>query len=144
MISMKKRLFALLTMLTLMLTACGGDKYITVYDEVNTVEGVTVTIKEGSLKPSRADFIITNNSEEDVFFDPIEFHMEEKNRNGEWEENIGTRVSDWKRETTEVIPAGTSIERKVEWKGLCGTINNGEHRVILIVNEQPIACEFGK
>ena len=59
-------------------------------------------------------------------------------------ENIGTRVSAWKRDTTETIPAGTSIEREVDWKGLCGTINGGEHRVILIVNEQPIACEFSK
>jgi hypothetical protein len=144
MISMKKKFFALLMMLTLMLTACGGDDYITVFDEVNTVEGVTMTLKEGTLRPSRAVFIITNDSDEDVHFDPIEFHLEAKNRDGQWEENIGTRVSEWKRETTEIIPAGTSIEKKVDWKGLCGSIGNGENRVILIVNDQPIACEFEK
>ena len=61
-----------------------------------------------------------------------------------FKENIGTRVSEWKNETTEVIPAGTSIEKEVDWKGLCGGINNGEHRVILMVNGKPIACEFSK
>ena len=141
---MKKTLFAILMILTLALTACGGDEYITVYDEVNTVEGVTLTLKDGTLRPSKATFIITNDSAEEVQFDPVEFHLEKKNRDGLWEENIGTRVSEWKRDTTEPIAANTSIERVVDWKGLCGSINGGKHRVILIVNDQPIACEFEK
>lgn len=144
MIPMRKKFFAVLMMLTLALTACGGDEYVTVFDEVNTVEGVTLTLKEDTLRSSKATFIIANDSAEDVLFDPIEFHLEEKNKEGVWEENIGTRVSEWKRETTETIPAGTAIEREVDWKGLCGTIGGGEHRVILIVNEQPVACEFAK
>ena len=142
MIPMRKKLFALLTILTLALTACGNDDYTTVFTEVNTVEGVSLTLIEDTLKPSRATFIIANDSDEDVLFDPVEFHLEEKNNDGIWEENVGTRLSQWKRDTTEVIPAGTTIERKVDWKGLCGTISGGEHRVILIVNDQPIACEF--
>lgn len=144
MIPMRKKFFAVLMMLTLALTACGGDEYVTVFDEVNTVEGVTLTLKEDTLRSSKATFIIANDSAEDVLFDPIEFHLEEKNKEGVWEENIGTRVSEWKRDTTETIPAGTAIEREVDWKGLCGTIGGGEHRVIVIVNDQPIACEFAK
>ena len=141
---MRKKFFAVLMMLTLALTACGGDDYITVFDEVNTVEGVTMTLKQDTLRGSKATFIITNDSAQDVMLDPIEFHLEKKNRDGVWEENIGTRVSEWKRETTEPIPAGTTVEKEVDWKGLCGSINGGEHRVILIVNEQPVACEFEK
>lgn len=141
---MRKRFFAVLMMLTLALTACGGDEYITVFNEVNTVEGVSMTVKDGSVKPSRATFIISNDSAEDVLFDPVEFHLEEKNNDGVWEENIGTRVSEWKRETTETISAGTSIEKEVNWKGLCGGIGSGEYRMVLIVNDQPIACEFKK
>ncbi len=140
---MRKRFFAVLMLLVMALSGCGDD-YTTVFEEVNTVEGVTITMKDGTLKSSRATFIITNDSAEDVQFDPIEFHLEEKNKEGVWEENIGTRVSEWKRETTETIPAGTSIEREVDWKGLCGTIGGGDHRVILIVNGEPIACEFTK
>ncbi|WP_458408445.1 immunoglobulin-like domain-containing protein [Anaerotignum sp.] len=139
---MRKKFFAALMMLVLTLTACGGDDYVTVFDEVNTVEGVTMTLKQDTLRPSRATFIISNDSAEDVLLDPVEFHLEEKNKEGVWEENIGTRVSEWKRETTEVIPAGTSIEKKVDWKGLCGSIGSGEHRVILIINDQPVACAF--
>lgn len=144
MISMKKTLLAVLMILTLTLTACGGDDYATIYTDVNTVEGVSIALKADTLRGSRATFIITNDSDEDVFFDPIEFHLEKKNRDGVWEENIGTRVSDWKRENTETIPANTSYETEVDWKGLCGSINGGEYRVILIVNDQPIACEFEK
>ena len=141
---MRKRFLAVLMLLTMILTGCGGDDYTTVFTEVNTVEGVTVTLVEKTLRPSRATFIIANDSAEDVEFDPIEFHLEKKNRDGVWEENIGTRVSEWKRDTTETIPAGTSIEKEVDWKGLCGGINGGDHRVILIVNGEPIACEFSK
>ena len=144
MIPMRMKFFAVLMMLTLALTACGSDDYTTVYNDVNTVEGVTLTLKEDTLKGSRATFIITNDSVEDVLFDPVEFHLEEKNKEGVWEENIGTRVSEWKRDKTETIPAGAAIEKEVDWKGLCGSIGNGEHRVILIVNDQPIACEFEK
>lgn len=141
---MRKKLFAVLMMLTLALTACGGDKYHTVFEEVNTLEGVTMTLKQDTLRASKATFIITNDTDKDVLFDPVEFHLEKKSRSGEWEENIGTRVSEWKRETTETIPAGSSIEKVVDWKGLCGGINGGEHRVVLIVDGQPIACEFNK
>ena len=141
---MKKKLFAVLMILMLALTACGGDEYNTVFTEVNTLEGVTMTLKEKTLRASRATFVITNNSDEDVFLDPIEFHLEKKNRDGIWEENIGTRVSEWKRETTETISAGTAIEKEVDWKGLCGGINSGEYRVVLIINDQPVACEFEK
>ncbi len=139
---MKKVLMAILLMLCLALSGCGGDDYTTVFTEINTIEGVSLSLKQDTLKGSEAVFIINNNSTEDVFFDPVEFHLEEKNKEGVWEENIGTRVSDWKRDTTEIIPVGTSIERKVSWKGLCGSINSGEFRIILIVNNQPIACEF--
>ena len=141
---MRKRFLAVLMLLTMILTGCGGDDYATVFTEVNTVEGVTLTLVEDTLRPSRANFIIANNSDEDVEFDPVEFHLEKKNRDGVWEENIGTRVSEWKRDTTETISAGTSIEKKVEWKGLCGTVNAGEYRIVLMVNEQPIACEFSR
>lgn len=140
---MRKKLFAFLTMLTLALTACGSDD-VTVYEDVNTIEGVSLTLKEDTLKSGRATFVLANDSDEDILFDPVEFHLEEKNGDGVWIENIGTRVSEWKRDKTETISAGTSIEREVDWKGLCGTIGSGEHRVILIVNDQPIACEFEK
>ncbi len=143
MIPMRKKLIALLLMLIFALTACGED-YTTVYTDVNTVEGVSMALVEKTLKVSRATFIITNNSDKDVALDPVEFHLEKKNKDDVWEENIGTRVSEWKRDATETIPAGESLEKEVDWKGLCGGISNGEHRMILIVNGEPIACEFEK
>ena len=59
---MRKKLLALLAILTLTLTACGGDD-ATVFEEVNTVEGVSLTLIEDTLKVSRATFIITNDSD---------------------------------------------------------------------------------
>lgn len=139
---MKKRIFALLAILTLLLVGCGNDD-TTVFDKVNTIDGVTLTLKEDTLKASKATFVLKNDSDRDVEFDPTEYHLETK-KGDVWKENIGTRVSQWKRDETETLPAGESLETTVEWKGLCGTIGKGEHRIILIVDEQPIACEFEK
>lgn len=140
---MRKKLFALFAILTLTLTACGSDT-ATVFSEVNTVEGVSMTLKEGTLKSSKATFIIANDSDADVLFDPVEFHLEELDDDGVWQENTSTRVSQWKRDKTETIPAHTSIEREVDWKGLCGTIGTGQYRVILIINDSPVACEISR
>ena len=141
---MRKRIFAVLAVLTMVLglTACGGD-YTTVYTEVNTVEGVTLTLQEDTLKASKAMFTLTNASDTDVVYDPVEFHLE-KLKKDVWEENIGTRESSWKRDTTETLAAGESKEIEIDWKGLCGAINGGQYRVIIIVNDQPVAAEFEK
>ena len=139
---MKKRIFAIFSILVLLLSGCGND-YATVYNEVNTIDGVTLTLKEGTLKSSKATFILTNASDEDLLFDPVEYHLEHWKKE-KWQENIGTRVSEWKRDTTEILPAGESLETEVDWKSLCGSIGKGRHRLILIVNDQPIACEFEK
>ena len=139
---MKNILLTLLTILTLSFTGCGGD-YTTVYPEVNTVEGVTLALVEDSLKPGRATFILTNASDTDVVYDPVEFHLEELKKDV-WQESVGTRESHWKRDTTEPLPAGASVELGINWKGLCGSLLSGEHRMIVIVNDQPVACEFEK
>jgi hypothetical protein len=73
----------------------------------------------------------------------VEYHLE-KLKKDVWKENIGTRSSSWKRDTTETLAAGESKEIKIDWKGLCGAINGGQHRVIIIVNGEPVAAEFEK
>lgn len=54
---MKKRIFALLAILTLLLAGCGNDD-TTVFDKVNTIDGVTLTLKEDTLKASKATFVL--------------------------------------------------------------------------------------
>lgn len=54
---MKKRIFALLAILTLLLVGCGNDD-TTVFDKVNTIDGVTLTLKEDTLKASKATFVL--------------------------------------------------------------------------------------
>ena len=68
---MKKRIFALLAILTLLLVGCGNDD-TTVFDKVNTIDGVTLTLKEDTLKASKATFVLKNDSNRAVEFDPAE------------------------------------------------------------------------
>ena len=60
---MKKRIFALLAILTLLLAGCGNDD-TTVFDKVNTM-----TLKEDTLKASKATFVLKNDSNRAVEFD---------------------------------------------------------------------------
>lgn len=117
---MKKRIFALLAILTMLLVGCGND-YTTVFDEVNTIDGVTLTLKEDTLKSSKATFVLKNDSDKDVEFDPSEYHLETK-KNGVWEENIGTRVSEWKRDETETLPAGEALIQQWNGKGFAARL----------------------
>ena len=40
------------------------------------------------------------------------------------------------------LAAGESVELPIDWKNLCGGISAGEYRLILEVNEMPVAVEF--
>ena len=136
---MKKRFFALLTLLLFILTACADTT--TQFSQVNTVEGVTLEVKEGTLTRSAATFLLSNHSDTDLSYDPIEFHMEQWKKD-HWAEFSGTRDSAWKRDKSESLPAGSEKELEIKWKTLIGTLQEGDYRLILIVDGQPVAVEF--
>lgn len=110
---MKKRIFALLAILTLLLVGCGNDD-TTVFDKVNTIDGVTLTLKEDTLKASKATFVLKNDSNRAVEFDPAEYHLETK-KGDVWKENIGTRVSNGNG--TKRKPCPQANLWKQQWSG---------------------------
>lgn len=96
---MKKRIFALLAILTLLLAGCGNDD-TTVFDKVNTIDGVTLTLKEDTLKASKATFVLKNDSNRDVEFDPTEYHLETK------------KDDVWRKTSAQECPNGNGTKRK--------------------------------
>lgn len=139
---MKKSLILLVSVLMIFLTACGSSNEVgTVYTEVNEDEGITFVIKEDTQKSSQATFVLSNNKEEEINYRPHEYHFEQM-KEGQWKEFTGTAQSSWGEETT-VLEAGQSVELSYDWKTLCGSTAKGEqYRLIILVNESPVAAEF--
>lgn len=137
---MKKMVPIIFAICMLFLTACGTDSS-TIYTEVNTIEGVSLTLDEATQKSAKATFILTNDSTEDVEYTVSEYHMEQW-KDDQWVEFTGTAESAWSSETT-TLAAGEAVSLPIDWKTLCGSTSSGNnYRMIILVNGSPVAVEF--
>lgn len=139
---MKKSLIFLISVMMILLTACGGSEEAgTAYTEVNLEEGITFTLNEDTLKSSRATFTLSNDTESAVQYSTEEYHFEQM-KEGQWTEFTGTAQSAWSDDTT-TLEAGEAVELSYDWKVLCGnTSKDTQYRLIILVNDSPVAAEF--
>ena len=133
---MKKGIAVLLALLCMVAFAgCSGDPE-TQFATVNEMEGVTLELKEDTLKATSGTFLLTNGTDAE-----ISYHMEKKDADGNWKEFVGTANATWGEETV-AVPAGETVELPINWKNLCGGIGAGEFRLIIEVDGNAIAAEF--
>ncbi|WP_313528605.1 immunoglobulin-like domain-containing protein [Anaerotignum sp.] len=139
---MRKSLMVLFSVLMVFLVGCGNDDNGgTAYTEVNVEEGINFTLNEDTLKNSRATFTLANETEAAINYSTHEYHFEQM-KDGQWQEFTGTAQSDWGDETS-VLEAGQTVELSYDWKTLCGnTAKNTQYRLIILVNDSPVAAEF--
>ncbi|MCI7658230.1 immunoglobulin-like domain-containing protein [Anaerotignum sp.] len=136
---MKKVLTLLLVLLSVFgLAGCGDPT--TQYETVNEMEGVTLELKEDTLTPTGATFLLTNGTEGEIHYRDA-YHLEKKDPDGHWKEFVGTANARWDEETVS-IGAGETAELPINWKNLCGGIGTGEFRLIIEVDGNAIASEF--
>lgn len=136
---MKKVLTLLLVLLSVFgLAGCGDPT--TQYETVNEMEGVTLELKEDTLKPTGATFLLTNDTDGEIKYRDA-YHLEKKDADGNWKEFVGTANAQWDDETI-TVPAGETVELPINWKNLCGGIGAGEFRIIIEVDGNAIAAEF--
>ena len=108
---------------------------------MNTQEGVTFVLKEDTLKRSRGTFLLTNETEDAISYGTHAYHFEQK-QEGQWSEFTGTAQSSWSEDVT-ALEAGESVELSYDWKAFCGNTQRGtEYRLIIMVNDSPVAAEF--
>lgn len=139
---MKKCLVFLISVFMFLFTGCGSnDSEGTAYTEVNTQEGITLSLKEDTLKSSTGTFILTNDMQEAVSYSAKEYHFEQM-KDGQWQEFPGTAQANWGDEVV-ALESGASAELSYNWKTFCGNTTKGEqYRLIIFVNESPVAVEF--
>lgn len=115
-----------------LLGACGNDPEgdPTEYEEVNTVDGIAMEVKEETVSPEGLTVVVENESiEEAIYGDDF---VLERMIEGNWyqmttlleEENYGFNAIGYS-----LIP-GESGEWEVNWEWLYGSLERGEYRII--------------
>lgn len=111
----------------LLLGGCGqklGEEFT---EEVNTLEGVTLTVEETSVSPVEITYVIDNQSEVDLSYGQDYSLQVEKD--GKWYRIIPERDV---AVTLELLwaPAGSQNSHTVNWQGSYGKLQKGHYRII--------------
>lgn len=101
----------------------------TEFDSLNYLDGVTMTVKEETVSPSKLVVLFTNNSTRKCIFG--EFFSLEKKLNEKWYQvpvaisgNYGFNSIGYN------LPPGENMEFTVDWKWLYGSLDTGEYRIV--------------
>lgn len=117
----------------LLLAGCGQKKLGEEFtEEVNTLEGVTLTIEEGKASASGVTYTINNQSGQDINFgQDYSLQME---KDGKWyyvEPKEAIAV------TMELLwlPAGTSESYDIIWNSSYGKLSSGHYRIVKNISD---------
>ena len=110
-------------------------------NDLDEVDGVSMVIKEGTLKRDRAMIVITDTSGKNYTYG--EEYRIDKYSDGKWEEvdvvvdgnygwnSIGYHVDDNKE-----------LDLDINWKWLYGSLDKGKYRIVKSVNNKYFSVEF--
>ena len=110
-------------------------------NDLDEVDGVSMVIKEGTLKRDRATIVITDTSGKNYTYG--EEYRIDKYSDGKWEEadivvdgnygwnSIGYYIDDNKE-----------LELDINWKWLYGSLDKGRYRIVKSVNNKYFSVEF--
>lgn len=106
-----------------------SDLKSTEYETVNNLEGVIMTVKEGTVSPNGLVLIHENNSDKECIYG--EFFILEKKIDDKWYEVPVTIEGNYGFEDIghELVP-GDNKEWETDWQWLYGSLSKGEYRII--------------
>ena len=122
--------------IVILLAGCGSSKdwEPTVYETVNDLEGVIMTVVEGTVSPTGLTVLIENNSDKQYIYG--EYFMLEKKIEGEWyqvpiefEDNYGFNDIGYELNPSDI---GEWI---VDWDWLYGSLDPGEYRIVKDISD---------
>lgn len=133
----KKILFAITLLASFLLVACGNgngdstetkDWESTQYDTVNNFEGVSMTVKEGSVSPVELTVIFENNSDKQGIYS--EEFLLEKEIKGDWYQVPPILDEYGFTEPGYELPPSEIAEFTIDWNWLYGNLDTGKYRVV--------------
>jgi len=110
-------------------TENANDLVPTKYETVNDLEGVTMTVKGGTVSPNGLTLTIENNSDINCLYG--QFFLLEKKLDDKWYEVPVTIEGDYGFEDIgyELAP-GDKQEWETDWQWLYGSLDKGRYRII--------------
>jgi hypothetical protein len=110
-------------------TENANDLVPTKYETVNDLEGVTMTVKGGTVSPNGLTLTIENNSDINCIYG--QFFLLEKKLDDKWYEVPVTIEGDYGFEDIgyELAP-GDKQEWETDWQWLYGSLDKGRYRII--------------
>jgi len=108
--------------------------------ERKMVEGVTLTVEDGTLTRTGGTFVITDTVQPRKFWH-VGYHFLEKKRFGKWKEVKyleGVKNERKYYESLLAVGEDNKLVMKVDWSNLYGELENGEYRYVGMVSNNYI------
>ncbi len=107
---------------------------------VSNIDGIFISIKEGTLTKTSATIIITNNSDQIYTFG--EEYVLEKKVLGKWKTMKLLSKDVWWDLVNYQVGVQDELEKEVNWESLYGELKNGTYRLVKEIDKKRIAVEF--
>ena len=115
----------------------------TQYADVNQLEDVTMTAKEGAVSPTEVTLVLGNNSDTDLEYG--EYFILEKKINEAWYEVPVTIEGDYGfNDIAYALPSNEKVEVDIDLEWLYGIIDKGKYRIVKDVIEFRDTGDFDK
>lgn len=142
---MRKKLLVgfLVISICFILTGCGTNVKVKDTAELNEIENVSMTIKDGTLTRSGATVIINDSNGVGTYVYGTEFRVDKK-VNGEWKELEYAHDDFGFTEMAYYVNDNGKLEFDCDWEYMYGKLSNGEYRIVkdtFLESETPITEE---
>ena len=148
---MKNLLFANTLLVSVLLVTCGNGKgdstetrdwESTQYDTVNNFDGVSMTVKEGSISPTKLTVIFENNSNKQGVYG--EYFSLEKEIEGDWYQ-VPTIIDEYAFSDIGYELGPSEIEEfTIDWDSLYGSMDTGKYRIVKDISDFRGAGDYDK
>lgn len=127
---MKKKIFFILFcgIIVLGLTSCGIKTTIKETAELNEADGVSMTIKKGTLTRKSANVVISDTNGKEANIYGSEFRVDKK-ENEEWKE-VDIVHNGYFTDMAYYVDDEGKIEFVCDWEYMYGELENGEYRIV--------------
>ena len=108
--------------------------------EIDSVSGVTIEIKEGTLTPTGATIIITDTTDKNNSYG--EAYRIDKKEDGKWMEVSRIIDNAFFNDIAYLLDDNNQIVREVDWEWIYGRLKPGRYRFVTYASDMELSISF--
>lgn len=121
-----------------------GNKSDNNSEIIDSLDGVSMVIKEGTLTRTSATIVITDLSNKDNVYSPL--YRIDRKETDEWVSLKTVDGKDWTEANWTmiryVLDENNQLEMRCNWENLYGKLADGDYRIVKFVGKYPLSVEF--